>query len=126
MKTRIIQLTSLFAMALITLMLYAASGKKNASIEGYVIDSACTYTKNLSKPISSQCAKDCAKNGSPLVILANDGKIYWPIDEAMPAHGQNEKLLPHAGEKVEVSGKIYNRGGSHAIVIDTIKPAKTT
>jgi hypothetical protein len=91
-----------------------------------VIDSACTYVKNLEKPISSDCAKACAKAGSPLVILANDGRIYWPIDEAMPAKGQNEKLLPYAGEKVEVSGKVFSRGGSRAIVIESIKAAKTT
>jgi hypothetical protein len=38
----------------------------------------------------------------------------------MPATGQNEKLLPFAGEKVAVSGKVYDRGGSKAIVIDKI------
>jgi hypothetical protein len=121
MKTRLWQLVILFAMGVITLLVYAAAGKKSAPVTGYVIDSACTYVKNLEKPVSSECAQECARNGSPLVILAEDGTIYWPIDLAMPAQGQNEKLLPYAGQRVDVTGKRFNRGGSRAIAIETIK-----
>jgi hypothetical protein len=124
MKMRLTYLAFLFSMVVIAVLVMA--GKSASSVEGYVIDSACTYVKNLDKPISSDCAKACAKAGSPLVILASDGKIYWPIDGAMPAKSQNEKLLPLAGERVEVSGKIFDRGGSRAIVIESVKPAKTT
>jgi hypothetical protein len=123
-KMRLAQLAGLFFLVVIALLVMAAAGKNATTVEGYVIDSACTYVKNLSKPVSSDCAKACAKGGSPLVILANDGKIYLPIDGAMPAKSQNEKLLPYAGERVEVSGKIFDRGGSHAIVIESIKQVK--
>jgi hypothetical protein len=57
-----------------------------------------------------------------LVILADDGTIYWPIADSMPATGQNSKLLPFAAQKVTVSGKVYERGGSKAIVIEHIEP----
>jgi hypothetical protein len=90
------------------------------TIKGYVIDSACTFTKDLGKPISKQCAIACAKAGSQLVILADDGTLYWPIAATTPASGQNAKLLPFAADKVIVSGKVYKRGGSKAIVIDKI------
>jgi hypothetical protein len=90
------------------------------TVKGYVLDSACAFTKSLDKPISKECAISCAKAGSPLVILAEDGTIYWPIADTMPSTGQNPKLLPFAGEKVTVTGKIYQRGGSKAIVIDKI------
>ena len=45
------------------------------TVKGYVLDSACAFTKDLSKPISKQCATSCANAGSPLVILADDGTI---------------------------------------------------
>ena len=64
--------------------------------------------------------RDIAKSGSPLVILQDDGSIYWPIAEAMPAEGQNKRLMPFAGKRVTATGKTYNRGGSTAIVIDNI------
>ncbi len=92
-----------------------------STVKGYVIDSACAYTRSLDKPISAKCAKDCARNGSPLVLLGEDGAIYWPIDSARPAHGQNQKLMPFAGEKVVATGKIYDRGGSKAIVLESVK-----
>jgi hypothetical protein len=126
MKTRPTQLAFLFSLFVIAALAMTAAANKTSAVEGYVIDSACAYVKNLDKPISSDCAKECAAGGSPLVILANDGKIYWPIDEAMPAKSQNEKLLPYAGEKVEVTGKVFNRGGSRAIVIESVKPLKTS
>ena len=86
----------------------------------WVIDSACAYTKGLDKPIGVACAKACAKNGSPLVILTDDGTIYVPIDSNTPSTSQNPKLLPFAGERVTVTGKDYVRKGSHGLVIDTI------
>src|SRR5271154_4751397 len=59
---------------------FAATGNgKPDTIKGYVLDSACAFTKNLKKPISAECAVACAKAGSPLVILSDDGIIYWPI-----------------------------------------------
>ena len=102
----------------------AARPQKSVTVEGYVLDSACAFTKGLEKPISRDCAVACAKEGSQLVILAKDGAIYWPIDSAMPAKGQNARLLEFAGNRVKATGKLYDRGGSHALVIETIAAAK--
>ena len=94
------------------------------TVNGWVLDSACAFTKGLSKPISRDCALACAKNGSQLVILQDDGSIYWPISEATPAVGQNKRLLPYAGKRVTATGKLYTRGGSTAIVIEKIEAAQ--
>jgi hypothetical protein len=99
--------------------------QKSVSVEGYVLDSACAFTKNLEKPISRECALQCAKAGSQLVILGDDGSIYWPIAETTPATGQNARLLEFAGGRVTAKGKLYNRGGSHALVIEQIAAAAT-
>ena len=103
---------------------YAADAGKAASVKGYVLDSACAFTKGLKKPISPDCATACAKAGSPLVILTADGNIYWPIADSTPSSGQNEKLLPFAGQWVTASGKVYQRGGSTAMVIEKIEPSE--
>ena len=99
----------------------SAADAPTVTVKGYVLDSACAFTKGLSKPISKECAISCAKAGSQLVILADDGTIYWPIADTTPSSGQNPKLLPFAGDKVTASGKIYQRGGSKAIVIEKIE-----
>ena len=105
---------------ILALALISLAESPTVTVKGYVLDSACAFTKSLDKPISKECAIACAKAGSQLVILAEDGKIYWPIAATTPSSGQNEKLLPYAGAKVTVTGKIYDRGGSKAIVIDKI------
>lgn len=96
----------------------AAADQK--TVNGWVLDSACAMTKALDKPMSRDCALACARNGSPLVLLEDDGTIVWPVSDTMPAKGQNEKLLPYAGKRVTVTGKMYSKGGSQAIVIQSI------
>jgi type 1 fimbria pilin len=101
-----------------------AADNATVTVKGFVLDSACAFTKDLKKPISKECAVACAKAGSALVILAEDGTIYWPIADTTPSSGQNAKLLPFAGEKVTASGKVYDRGGSKALVIAKIEAQK--
>lgn len=101
-----------------------ASDNPTVTVKGYVLDSACAFTKGLDKPISKQCATACAKAGSQLVILAENGTIYWPIADTTPSSGQNAKLLPFAGDKVTATGKVYDRDGSKALVIAKIEAAK--
>jgi hypothetical protein len=111
----------LFFIAVILAVPTAQAAGKPTTVKGYVIDSACAFVKDLKKPISPECAVACAKAGSPLVILAEDGVIFWPISAEMPAIGQNERLMPYAGLRVTVSGRVYQKGGSHAIVINKIE-----
>ena len=99
-----------------------ATTPKTETIQGYVLDSACAFTKGLEKPISRDCALACAKGGSPLVILTANGTIYWPIADTTPSTSQNAKLIPFAGQKVTATGKVFERGGSHAFVIEKIEP----
>src|ERR1700680_4153550 len=89
----------------------ASDAGKPVTVNGYVLDSACAFTKNLKKPISAQCAQACAKAGSPLVILSDNGTIYWPIADTTPSSGQNDRLLPSPGRRAPRAGKNNRRGG---------------
>ncbi len=118
MTAAIVMAVSVF----VTVALWGADAAgKSETVNGYVLDSACAFTKSLDKPISRDCALACAKAGSPLAILTADGTIYWPIAGSTPSSGQNDKLLPFAGEKVTATGKVFERKGSKAIVIDKIE-----
>ncbi|HEX9233550.1 MAG TPA: hypothetical protein VF863_03970 [Candidatus Acidoferrum sp.] len=121
MKITVIGAKMMFGVLLTAAVCVSAADSSSVTVKGYVLDSACAFTKGLSKPISKQCATSCANAGSPLVILSDDGTIYWPIADTTPSSGQNAKLLPFAGEKVTASGKAYQRGGSKAIVIEKIE-----
>jgi hypothetical protein len=108
---------------LLVAMLWGSDPKaKTETVKGYVLDSACAFTKGLEKPISRECAIACGKAGSPLVLLSADGTIYWPIADSTPSSGQNDRLLPFAGQKVRITGKVFERRGSRAVVIEKIEP----
>lgn len=113
----------LFAVLALMGLAAFADNAEQKTVTGWVLDSACAFTKGLSKPISRDCALSCARKGSQLVILQNDGSIYWPISDKVPAEGQNTRLLPYAGKRVTVTGKLYTRGGSNALVIEKIADA---
>ena len=119
---RLVRISGLSLLLSVAAIAAAAEGTQT-TVSGWVLDSACAFTKGLMKPISRDCALACAKSGSPLVILQADGSIYWPISDTMPAAGQNSRLMPFAGKQVSASGKVYTRGGSKALVIESIKEA---
>jgi len=125
MKFKIAGSTAALVVLLAVAICLSAADTPTITVKGYVLDSACAFTKHLSKPISKECAVSCAKEGSQLVILADDGTIYWPIADTTPSSGQNTKLLPFAADKVVVTGKVYQRGGSKAIVIEKIEAQST-
>ena len=96
------------------------------TIEGLVRDIACPIQnhKASATDFNLECAKECAKGGSPLIILTKSGDIYTPMSTAMPDTSQNEKLMPFLGKFVRVSGTVYTRSGTRAITIESIEEMK--
>src|SRR5271157_2881507 len=115
--------TFVYVIAVCCFALLAGAADKGATttVKGWVLDSSCALTHDLKKPISSECAIACAKAGSPLAILDDKGRLYLPVSTTMPAASQNDKLLPHAGQRVIVRGKAFEKAGSHGIEISDIK-----
>jgi hypothetical protein len=97
-----------------------------STIEGLVRDIACPIQnhKASATDFNLDCAKECAKGGSPLIILTRSGDIYTPMSTAMPDTSQNEKLMPYLGKFVRVSGTVYARNGTRAITIEKIEEMK--
>ncbi len=114
----------ILAAILMTVALGEACAQESVvTVKGYVLDSACAFIKNLKKPVSADCALACAKAGSPLVILADDGTINGPNSRGRPATGENLRLMKFAGQRVIASGKVFQRSGSRALVIEKIEAA---
>lgn len=94
-----------------------------ATVEGLVRDIACPIQnkKATSTDFNLDCALKCARRGSPLILLADDGTIYIPISESMPDTSQRERLMPLVGKRARVIGTVYQRTGTRAIAIKTIQ-----
>ncbi|MGA8231491.1 MAG: hypothetical protein WB795_08425 [Candidatus Acidiferrales bacterium] len=91
------------------------------TIEGLVRDIACPLqkTNSTSTNYGKDCIIQCAKAGSPLGILTDDGTVYVPVTETMPDTGQNQ-LKSFVGDHVKATGKVFARNGAHAIQISEI------
>jgi len=96
------------------------------TIEGLVRDISCPIQvkEATATNFNLKCALDCAKQGSPLIILTKDGVIYTPISDGMPDKDQRQRLMPFVGKYVKATGKVFERAGTHAIAIDQIKEMK--
>ena len=96
------------------------------TIEGLVRDISCPIQNKeaTATNFNLKCALDCAKRGSPLIILTKDGVIYTPISDGMPDQDQRQRLMPYVGKYVKATGKLFERAGTHAIAIDEIKEMK--
>jgi hypothetical protein len=97
-----------------------------ATIEGLIRDIACPIqNKNATATgFNRKCAEECAKLGSPLILLTNDGVLYTPISASMPDQDQRQRLMPFLGKYVRVTGQVFERTGTHAIVIREIHEVK--
>jgi len=110
----------------ITDMAGARANVSNETIEGLVRDVACPIQNldNHATSMSRKCVLDCLKGGSPLVILTKDDRLYFPISAKMPDTNQRKVLMPFVGKYVRASGIVFERSGTHAIVVTEIKEMK--
>jgi hypothetical protein len=115
-----------FQSAKTTDMAGARANVSNETIEGLVRDVACPIQNLDNHPtsMSAKCVHDCVKGGSPLVILTKDGRLYFPISAKMPDTDQRQVLMPFVGKYVRASGIVFERTGTHAIVITDITEVK--
>src|SRR5437764_14899802 len=115
-----IRIAAALPLFLVLISFAATESAKTTTVKGYVLDSACAFTKGLKKPISAECATACAKAGSPLVILTPSATIYWPIAASTPSSSQHDKLLPFACKNDSVGGQAFERGRSKPMVSSNI------
>ena len=100
---------------------------KTETITGQIVDSACykmdkTNTgadHKMPKGPAKDCAVECAKNGNTMALLTSDGKLY-ELAGGLAAN-KNEKIVPHVGHTVEVTGDVMDHDGSMMIMADTLK-----
>ena len=102
----------------------SASGEAKAkpkvmTIKGEIVDTGCYLGHGAKGEKHKECALKCASNGMPIALLVKD-KLYLLTpnhDDADPFN----KAKEWAGETVEVSGTLMEKGGITAIDLTSIK-----
>jgi len=94
---------------------------KPATVEGYLRDTACLFRVPTVTKAENACLEMCVKSGAPLGIIAKGGTLYHPISGSLPDEPVRDKLVPYAGKYVKATGRVFERGGSHAIAIEKLE-----
>src|SRR6266699_6895887 len=95
------------------------------TVVGFVRDTACLLRNKTATTAkdeeSRKCIIQCVRAGSPLAILTKSGELYTPLSAQIPDRDERRRLLPDAGKYVCATGRLFERGGTHAISIERIE-----
>jgi len=98
------------------------AGGKAVTVKGELVDMACYMAHEGKGAKHAKCAKMCIVGGSPLGILTTDGKVYLLVEN----HASAKTKKPYAtareliAETVTIKGDAYERGGTQAIVVESV------
>ena len=117
---------ALAAVALVV-ALGAPAFAKTETVKRRIVDVSCykmdkansAVDHKMPKGDTKDCAISCAKNGRPMAILTDDGKVY-EISGGLAAE-KNAKIVPHVGHTVEVTGDVMDHDGKMMITADALK-----
>ena len=94
-------------------------GAQEIVVTGEVLDMTCYIAYNLSGPDHAECARVCIRNGLPVGIKAQDGKVYLLTGE--PGHSVNAELADYAAKIVTIKGKQTMRDGFAQLQVEEIR-----
>jgi len=97
----------------------SVAGAKEILVTGEVLDMTCYIAYNLSGPDHAECARVCIRNGLPVGIKAQDGKVYLLTGE--PGHSVNAELADYAAKIVTIKGKQSIRNGFTQLQVEEIR-----
>ena len=97
-----------------------AAAQDDVTVQGEVIDMACYMAKGSRGAAHKTCAQMCAKKGVPIGVLTDAGDVYLLLDDHNNSdpYDSAKKL---AGDRAEISGRKFNKGGVASIVVGAVK-----
>lgn len=92
------------------------------TVTGEILDMKCYMTSGEHGDSHKDCAQMCLKGGSPMGILAEDGKVYLLIEGKDSA--PYEEARKHGGETMIVTGTLSDKNGVQALIVTEAKAKK--
>src|SRR5678809_622542 len=96
---------------------------EDKTVTGEILDMKCYMSAGKHGPDHKECAAMCLKGGSPMGILADDGKVYLLI-EGKDGAAAFEEAKKYAGETVTVTGTLSEKNGVQALIVTEVKMKK--
>ena len=108
---------------LIVLVSFNSLKFETKTVTGEILDMKCYMTSGAHGPEHKDCAAMCVKGGSPMGILADDGKVYLLI-EGKDGAAAFEDAKKYAGETVTLTGTLSEKNGVQALIVTEVKMKK--
>ncbi len=98
------------------------SNLESSVITGTVVSTNCWLARGFVGAQYRDSALQCARNGTPLAILTDDGALVLPIllSADGSARPDNQKMMPYAEQHVRVYGMTVRRGHERGVIVDSI------
>lgn len=98
------------------------SDGKEVTVKGELVDMACFMAHEGKGKKHADCGKMCVAGGSPLGIVTQDGAVYLLVEDHTTAKTKKPyaKAKELVAETVTIHGDAYQRGGSQAIVVESV------
>ncbi len=114
-------LLALAAVAALAVLPLAA--QDTVTLTGEIVDSACYIKMGAKGEGHRECAQQCADAGIPLALL-EDGtnNVIW-LAAKEDATAANPLVREHAAHRVQVTGKLVERGGAKLLVVESVSMA---
>ncbi len=101
----------------------APAAPKAVTLKGEIVDMGCYLGHEAKGEKHKSCATKCIAGGMPMGLLTADNKLFLLTldhDNADP-YNQAKNL---AGDQVELTGTVMERGGMRALDVTAVKAAK--
>ncbi len=106
----------LLAMTQVTFAAEKKAAKAASKAKKYeVVDVACYTGKGEAGADHKKCAVKCISGGGELALL-HGGDLFVPVDKDFKS--ARGKFTSHAGETVEVKGKVISKGGVNYLQVE--------
>jgi hypothetical protein len=121
----VLSLSAAVVLAVFTIAIAAEEKKaeeKPVTIAGEIIDTGCYMSHGASGEKHKACGATCVAAGMPMGLLTEKGVLYL-ITQPHDNKDAYNKMKGWVGDKAEVTGMVYERGGMKSIEVASAKQA---
>jgi hypothetical protein len=94
-----------------------AAGDETVTLTGEVVDLHCYTSRGAHGEEHAGCSNACLARNVPAGLLV-DGQLYLLLNEKPTV--ANEKVAGLAGKTVKATGKVVERNGLKALMVETV------
>ncbi len=101
----------------------APAAPKAVTLKGEIVDMGCYLGHEAKGEKHKSCATKCISGGMPMGLLTADNKLFLLTLDHDNADPYNQAKT-FAGDMVEVTGTVMERGGMRALDVTGVKATK--